>query len=123
MRPLTTEFVTEAVEDKTWDLANCVLYRLCTEHPDHTCNDANIAKVWLIGRAYAAAVERRRKKDNLRSDEFYAAVIGPTFRQLDAWFAEFKERRLTPPQLHKKIVELLKDMTYLEKRSFVSKYL
>jgi len=42
-----------------WDLGNQTLYSLCQDHPMHDRDDVIIAKVWLIGRSYAAAVERR----------------------------------------------------------------
>jgi hypothetical protein len=123
MPALTHELVTKAVEDHTWDFANSVLYRLCKEHPDHTREEVIIAKVWLIGRAYAAAVERRRDVGDSVGDDFYTKRVGPCFRDLDPWFFEFKNHRLSVLQLHKKITDLLKRLAGLEKRSFTSKYL
>ena len=49
-----------------WDVGNEVLYELCTKHPRHAEIPAVIAKVWLIGRSYAAAIERRRNKADER---------------------------------------------------------
>jgi hypothetical protein len=63
MSKLTKAFVEEALEaQKIWDLGNDTLYRLCAEHPGHTEDHVIIAKTWLIGRAYAAAVERRDRR-------------------------------------------------------------
>jgi hypothetical protein len=123
MPALTREFVAKAVQDDTWNFANGVLYRLCTEHPAHARDDVIIAKVWLIGRAYAAAVERRRVVGDSVGDDFYTKRIGPCFRELDPWFLEFKNHGLNPLQLHKKVTDLLKELSGLEKRSFTSKYL
>jgi hypothetical protein len=120
---LTRDFVKNAIEDKTWDFGNQVLYDLCLKHPAHERDDVIIAKVWLIGRAYAAAVERRRHRGETVGDEFYTKLIGPTFRRLDPWLSEFKKQRLSALQLHKKITDLLKQVSCLEKRSFASKYL
>ena len=46
-----------------WDLGNSVLYNLCENNFDHSSDEKIIAKVWLIGRVYAAAIERRRIND------------------------------------------------------------
>jgi hypothetical protein len=43
-----------------WDLGNSVLYDLCRKHPSHKTADEILAKVWLIGRSYAASIERRK---------------------------------------------------------------
>src|SRR5438477_314230 len=57
---LTSEFVEGALLEKVWDVGNGVLYDLCAANPEHTRDDVIIAKIWLIGRTYAAAIERRR---------------------------------------------------------------
>ena len=38
---------------------NQVLYQMCRDHPGHTDTDVISGKMWLIGRAYSAAIERR----------------------------------------------------------------
>jgi hypothetical protein len=75
---LKPEFVEKALDRfKPWQLGNEVLYRLCEEHPRHDSDDSIIAKFWLIGRAYAAAVERRKKsRDN--DKEFYVHPVHVT---------------------------------------------
>lgn len=78
-----------AIQDDVWVLGNKVLYQLCQDHPKHDQMDAVIAKVWLIGRAYAAAVERRKKQiedDPISSSKFYTDKVAPTLinSQLDA---------------------------------------
>lgn len=47
------------METTPWDLGNQVLYDVCRQNPDHTDEQAIIAKILLIGRTYAAAIERR----------------------------------------------------------------
>jgi hypothetical protein len=37
---------------------NHILYRMCHKQPGHTNVDVIAGKIWLIGRAYAAAIER-----------------------------------------------------------------
>ena len=49
--------------DNEWSLGNSVLYDLCKTYPTHKDKKSIVAKIWLIGRAYAAAIERRKKDD------------------------------------------------------------
>src|SRR5690606_29468485 len=42
---------------------NDVLYRMCSERPNHTDVDTVSSKLWLIGRAYSASIERKAGKD------------------------------------------------------------
>ena len=48
-----------------WDFGNKVLYDLCACNFKHDSDDKIIAKVWLLGRAYSVAVERRKTKNVL----------------------------------------------------------
>jgi hypothetical protein len=59
-----------------WDLGNSVLYDLCAKHPGHRTSQEVVAKVWLIGRSYAASVERRTSS-RMPSEAFYANVVAP----------------------------------------------
>lgn len=45
-----------------WDVGNSVLYDMCRKYPNHGKEDEIIAKVWLIGCSYSAAIERRRNR-------------------------------------------------------------
>jgi hypothetical protein len=45
-----------------WDFGNEILYSMCRQNPFHDKPEIVTAKVWLIGRSYAAAIERGRKK-------------------------------------------------------------
>lgn len=65
-----------ALNPNPWDLGNDVLYRLCKEYPHHKTEQEIIAKIWLIGRSYAAAIERRKtKKRGESSDNFYECTV------------------------------------------------
>lgn len=44
--------------DAAWGYGNSVLYRMCKEEPRHCDPDVVSAKLWLIGRSYAASPER-----------------------------------------------------------------
>ena len=74
---ITREDVSFALAPSPWDLGNEVLYSLCHDYPKHDRGDAIIAKIWLIGRSYAAAIERRKNADPLH--DFYAGKSAPVF--------------------------------------------
>ncbi len=116
-----------------WDFGNKVLYDLCREHPGHDDESVIIAKIWLIGRAYAAAIERRREKtEGQISDNFYVSTVAPAIRKsrIDDWLADVLSVQGNRPSMlsravetHGRVVALFQKITGLEKRSLASKYL
>lgn len=60
MRQITKKDIASMRRRRVWDLGNRVLYDLCQSHPEHTRDDEIVAKIWLIGRSYAASIERRK---------------------------------------------------------------
>lgn len=136
MRMWLTHAVAIAQNDDAdpWHLANAALYRVCEEHPRHTDRRAVIAKVWLIGRAYAAALERRKRTSGrafVRGDEFYekdvsaALTDGELDRHLrgippSADVAEVWEDALVT---HAHLVSVFRKLTGDGRRSLASKYL
>ena len=88
---ITPELIKLAHANVTWDLGNQVLYDLCKKHPEHTRPDEILAKIWLIGRAYSASIERRRNKgEGLVGDAFYESVVAPALMKegIDQWIYE-----------------------------------
>lgn len=128
---ITRDDVDDALTPSPWDLGNQVLYSLCQDHPKHDRGDVIIAKVWLIGRSYAAAIERRKNaKDS--SDDFYeTTVVGKIKKSsIDQWLFSLPKRMIDPWQelgqvvaVHKHLMDLFARMTGLEKRALASKYL
>lgn len=45
-----------------WKFSNDILYDLCKKNPFHKEKEKIIAKIWLIGRSYAASIERGVEK-------------------------------------------------------------
>lgn len=45
-----------------WEFNNSILYKMCNEHPGFDREDIIIGKLMLIGRSYAAALERTKVK-------------------------------------------------------------
>ncbi len=127
---LTREFVKKALSIKDWDFANDVLYRLCADNSGHTQDDIIIAKIWIIGRTYAAAIERRSNaaKGSL-GDVFYVKNVAPKIHasSIDTWFNKLRRKSSDDLALtletHKKVMDLFCKISGLEKRSLASKYL
>ncbi len=126
---LTSELVERALLEKVWDVGNRVLYDLCAANSKHTRDDVIIAKVLLIGRTYAAAIERRRDKGDAVGDAFYETKVAPQIRSsdIDRWFRALdngsNEDIALNLETHKRVMELFTKISGLEKRSLASKYL
>lgn len=115
---------------KIWDKGNDVLYGMCKAYPEHKNVDEVMAKIWLIGRSYAAAIERRRnKKDS--NDNFYVDIATQIIKY---GFDEQISRIPSKEKIDEDIVKIIGEvhlfvtkkfyqLTKLNKRSLASKYL
>lgn len=128
---LTKRHVSAAQQKSSWDFGNKILYDMCANYPTHKNVDQIVAKIWLIGRSYAAAIERRKKAKEY-NDAFYTEVVGPTIREsgIDDWLKSLDEYRFPTfdnigdiLRTHGNLMNLIKEMTGMEKRSLTSKYL
>jgi hypothetical protein len=129
MPTLTRRFIESALAaQRVWDFSNSILYKLCTDFPDHTKRDVIISKTITIGRVYAAQLERRREKGQVSSDALYIEVA-QAFRNsgLDKWLAKLDEGSVTDRReairTHKRLTDFLQPLTGMNNRSFASKYL
>jgi len=124
-------FIEQAKSFSPWDFSNKILYDLCSFHPSHKDVSTVLAKILLIGRTYAAAIERRRSKveDN---DDFYVDKVAPIIinSEIDTWInslAKFdipNEKSLENIQMvHLNVTKLFSEISGLDKRSLASKYL
>jgi len=126
---LTREAVQNAIDArKDWHLGDGVLYRLCAEHPGHGGDDVILAKIWLIGRAYSVAIERRRVVGEYKGDAFFRKLVAPRIREssIDFWFQEIRNRpddKLLVLHVHQKLTRLFESITGINNRSLASKYL
>jgi hypothetical protein len=128
---ITKADIDYALGPSPWDLGNQVLYSLCQNHPKHDLGEAIIAKVWLIGRSYAAAIERRKNAEET-SDDFYEITVVEKIKKsnLDNWLANLPNQVIDPWNelgsvitVHKRLMDLFSDLTGLGKRALASKYL
>lgn len=115
-----------------WNTANDELYGLCKKFPDHHDLEQVVTKLWMIGRTYAAALERRRGAV-VSTDELYTQVANTLITQLDAPLQALASKKQLSAdnfaemlELHKHLTEwfkVSKETTFPVKRSLASKYL
>ena len=116
-----------------WSFGNRILYDMCAENPLHNDEDIIVGKIWIVGRCYAAAIERRKTNTDFDGDFYYEVVapkllsIGP---ELDARIAEINKYTIVTEEnldlvltTHKILMDAFYEITDLEKRSLASKYL
>lgn len=125
------QLIDACIQPKVWDLGNKVLYDLCSQNFEHDSDEKVLAKVWLIGRSYAVAIERRKNKSDI-NDNFYTDEVAPAFRdiELDKMLSPLKNKKITDStalremlEVHGYLTRLINKLTNLDKRSFSSKYL
>ena len=111
-----------------WDWGNEVLYRMCREAPEHTRHGVIAGKVWLIGRAYSAAIERGAGG----YADIYSTRVAPMMMDsdIDLWITIVRpiervssENVTDVLRVHQQVTGLFNRITGLEKRSLASKYL
>ncbi len=128
MRKITRNDIASARSACVWDLGNRVLYELYSKHSGHCKADEIVAKIWLIGRSYAASIERRRNATRA-GDRFYEETVAPAMREsgIDSWLASVpRHGQPGSPEsveVHKMLTDLFRSVTGLNKRSLASKYL
>lgn len=116
-----------------WDFGNEVLYSLCRKHPDHVDHSIAAAKIWLIGRSYAAAIERRKPpKDEEKPKNFYREHVAPKVcnSEIDERLASLKSFKAVTQDsfpvivdTHKYVTDLFGRISGQNNRSLASKYL
>lgn len=115
-----------------WSFGNDVLYNMCKEQPLHNKKNIVASKVWLIGRSYAAAIERTKSGESLETiiDKFWDNLnpesenIDNTLRVISSIPIEKVENNIkTILDAHKRFMDIIQKATTMDKRSLTSKYL
>lgn len=118
-------------ENYLWEIANQILYELCIKYPLHHDKKEIVAKMIIIGRSYSADVLRRKTKDGDDPQTFYEKVaesircseLDPLSAKLSE-FPKITDEAIEPILFtHNYLMQLLRQYTNLNKRSFASKYL
>ena len=114
-------------------LGNKVLYDMCRKYPLHKVEDHLFSKIWLIGRSYAASIERRHTSKEQEGIDFSEIVIRKMMiigSELDERIKSMKKlHKITKENLalivgtHKFLTDIFLDITGQNKRSLASKYL
>ena len=110
---------------------NKILYDMCKKYPGHTVPEEIHAKLWIIGRTYAAALERKRESVKKSTEKVYTETIDKLIEigsELDANIQELRPivdhaTMCAALHVHKSLVDIFYEVTDLEKRSLASKYL
>jgi hypothetical protein len=122
-------------ESQNWKFANDVLYDLCKGHIRHDDKQIIVAKLFLIGRSYAAAIERRKTDDKMSTEEFYYEQVAPKMMEIGSELDERIEQinkmgdDLSEENIkyilntHGFLTREIRKITGMDKRSLVSKYL
>ena len=127
----TKELLNLTSRNTIWNLGNEILYRLCQDYPDHKSAEVITAKVWLIGRSYAAAIERGRTMEE-NGDSFYETKVVPKIQasHLDEHLNKVKQfSKISSESIpmilktHKYLTDLFAKISGKDKRSLASKYL
>lgn len=128
------EDVLDARKDLWAPVTQC-LYDLCRKYPDHNRNSVVAAKVLLIGRSHAAAVERgvRNEPGTIRdTTEFYQKRIATPIRRsgLDIQISKLRSLEKISAEnaevvlaAHNRLTDVIASSIGMRKRSFASKYL
>jgi hypothetical protein len=123
--------VLKAQAPQPWAVGNEAIYRLCRAHGEHVDRGVVASKVWLIGRSYAASIERHKNSDS-DGENFILKKVAPRLVgwRLDGWFEAVPHRRWAfvneaglAVTIHARVLQRLQPLLRRSPRSFVSKYL
>ena len=114
-----------------WRLGNNILYEMVSKYPRHTDEDEIVSKLWIIGRTYAAAIERRPNKKETPGDFYYdwaarklkKSEIDEKIDSLRNYTTITRENLPHILSVHKYLMDQFYELTKKEKRSLASKYL
>lgn len=124
-----------AIKNDNWDFGNSILYDLCKKYPHHDNEHEIVAKIWLIGRSYSAAIERTKEKrtPTESSEDFYYDIVAPEMLKIGGEIDDelkgltrktsIKKNISNILRVHKTLVDTFCEISKFEKRSLASKYL
>jgi hypothetical protein len=134
-KKILVQDIQKCIAGNGWSFGNEILYDMCRNNPNHNSAEIIVGKLWIIGRAYAAAIERRKNVNETDlGDDFYFDVVAPKMieigSELDMRINQLKRFDFITKENLKEIVDthlfltnVFSDITGLNKRSLASKYL
>lgn len=130
MRKITLEDVTTAQQPVRLNAGDKMLLNMCRDNPGHTDVGVIASKIWIIGRAYSASLERHMRDDVDSTDAFLLAGAELQGVDIDEHLESAREQKAcfrTAPTLalriHKLVLDKLCNVTRRDPRSLCSKYL
>ncbi len=116
------------------DFGYKVLRDLCSNNLKHTEPGKIYAKIWIIGRSYAAPIDRRKNKTKDNNNKFYIERVVPTIQNSGDYldlqieklckYENLNEENIKEAlDLHKYLTDVFNTLTGLNMRSLASKYL
>lgn len=120
----------EASVNFGWDYANNVLYNICKEMNEELKPSEMAGRMILIGRTYAATLERNNCKNASSTDELYFNIINENNKV--KWnelinklnnFDSLEECDNIVLEIHKMLVDILNEIVHVNKTSLASKFL
>ena len=116
-------------------LGNKIIYDMCKDYPRHDDEEEIQSKIWLIGRAYSATLERRRTI-GINTEDLYSQVASSLkASDIDAQIRVLLDKKVNyidyhddetinqVLELHNDFVSILYRHVKMNKRSLASKYL
>ena len=112
-----------------WKWGNEVLYTMCEKNSFK--KGEIIGKIWIIGRSYAAALERTRKLSQEKRDEIYYNFgkneqlinIHKKISELKQYKTIDESNKNIICKMHSDLTNIFQKISNLHKRSLASKYL
>jgi hypothetical protein len=132
---LTREDFYACTQDDDWTFGKNILYDMCNKNPSHNENGVIIGKLWIIGRTYAAALERRKNvTETPAGDNFYTNKVAPKMfasrneldEKINKLYLHNQVNEENIPEIlntHQFLTTIFESLTKLKKRSLASKYL
>lgn len=130
---LLLEKIKKVQRQNMWHFGNKVLYTMCKKSPLHINEGEIVGKVWLIGRSYAAAIERKANS-KYKGDNFYRYEVAEKIKavgsELDSRITSLREQPKVTKELlgeiletHNFLINVFNNISGMDNRSLASKYL
>ncbi len=126
---------TQRVQRLSESFGNKILYDMCSTYPEHIDSEVVSGKLWLIGRAYSASLERKKPPGKSTGDLYRQVTKAIVESDIDKQITALKEKRIqhlmstddeTISQilhLHNSFIRIVIRHVEIGKRSLASKYL
>jgi len=102
-------------ENESISIGNAILYKLCNDYPMNDDVNGMIAKLWLIGRSYAASPERRNYSKKYRQNDIDAKIdLSTGSNGRDTFFNKLSKKVISDCEYNKlkSLIDEIKAINY-----------